>query len=196
MIDQSQRTAAKVVGIAYLAMNATAILGFFVDKLVVHGDAARTAANIMASERLFRVSIVSDLFVWIADAAMIVALYVILRPINRNVALLAAAWRLVETSVLAVATLNRLNALPLLLGTDYLRAFGAARLHALGMLSLGAYAADYNVGLIFFGLGFSMPSEASRTVRFWEPSTLTIPQRIAGHPRRRCRPHVKIWASA
>jgi Domain of unknown function (DUF4386) len=153
MIDAAQRTAAKVVGIAYLATNATAILATFINKLIVHGDAARTAANIMGSERLFRVGIVSDLFVWIADVAMIVGLYVILRSINKNIALLALAWRLIETSVLAVATLNRLNAVPFFVGPGYLQSFEAARLHALGMIALGAYAADYNIGLIFFGLG-------------------------------------------
>ncbi len=153
-VDDSQRAAARVVGITYLLTNATAMFAaFYAGSLVVDGDAAKTAANITASERLFRLGIASDLFTFAAVVPLIVALYVVLRPVNRNLALLALSWRLVETSIFVVATLNNLSVLRALSGAAYLRASEAQRLQALMMLSIGAHGAGYNFGLIFFGLG-------------------------------------------
>ena len=126
---------------------------FYVGSLVADGDAAKTASNIVASERLFRLGIASDLFTFAAVVPLIVALYIILRPINRNLALLALSWRLVETSIFLVATLNNLNVLRVLSDAPYLRTFGADRLQTLALLYAGAHGAGYNVGLIFFGLG-------------------------------------------
>ncbi len=154
-IDDSQRAAARIAGITYLlALVSANFASFYVaSKLIVDGDAAKTVANIVASERLFRLGIASDLFTFAADIVLIIALYVILRPINRNLALLALSWRLVETSIFVVTTLNSLNVLRLLSGAPYLRAFEGDRLQALTMLSIRAHGAGYNVGLIFFGLG-------------------------------------------
>jgi len=153
-VDDSQRAAARVVGITYLLTNATAMFAaFYAGSLVVDGDVAKTAANITASERLFRLGIASDFFTFAAVVPLIVALYVVLRPVNRNLALLALSWRLVETSIFVFATLNNLSVLRALSGAAYLRAFEAQRLQALMMLFSGAHGAAYNFGLIFFGLG-------------------------------------------
>lgn len=153
-IESSQRAAAKVVGFTYLFAMATAVVGFSIrGDLVVPGDAAETARNIMASEGLFRIGIASDLMTFVADIALITALYVVLRPVNRNLALLAAFWRLMETAVLIVATLNGFDVLRVLSGADYLGAFEAEGLQALARLSLGAYGSGYNVGFVFLGLG-------------------------------------------
>jgi len=82
-VDDSQRAAARVVGITYLLTNATAMFAaFYAGSLVVDGDAAKTAANITASERLFRLGIASDLFTFAAVVPLIVALYVVLRPVK------------------------------------------------------------------------------------------------------------------
>lgn len=153
-IDASQRTAAKVAGFTYLFAMATAVLGFSIrGSLVVPGNAAETARNIIASEGLFRVGIASDLMTFVADIVLITALYVVLRPVNRNLALLAAFWRLMETAVLVVATQNGFEVLRVLSGADYLGAFATEGLQALARLSLGAYGSGYNVGFVFLGLG-------------------------------------------
>jgi hypothetical protein len=154
-IDESQRKAAIVAGITYLLSDATAIFAEFVvrSRLIVYDDAAKAVANIMASERLFRLGIASELITFATVIVLIAALYVILKPVNRSLALLAAFWRLVENAILVVMTLSSLQVLRLLSGAAYLRAFEADRLHALTMLSIGAHDAGYNVGLMFFGLG-------------------------------------------
>ena len=154
-IDESQRKAARVVGFTYLLTDATAIFAEFVvrSRLVVYNNAAKTAANIMASERLFRLSVAGDLVGFATDVVLIVALYVILKTVNRNLALLAAFWRLIETFTEVVMTLSSFDVLRLLSGAACLRAFEVDRLQAMAMLSIGAHDAGYEVAMFFFGLG-------------------------------------------
>jgi hypothetical protein len=78
---------------------------------------------------------------------------VILKPINQNLALLAAFLRLVEASICVVMTLNSFDVLRLLSGVDYLQAFRTDQLQALARSHIGAHDAGYNIGLMFFGLG-------------------------------------------
>lgn len=154
-IDESQRKAARVVGFTYLFALVPAIFAeFYVPaQLIVYNNAAETARNIVAHERLFRLGIASNLIVFAVDVVLITALYVVLKPVNRNLALLAAFWRLIETAILVVITLNDFDVLRILSGADYLRVFEADRLQALARLSIGAHGAGYNVGLLFFGFG-------------------------------------------
>ena len=123
-IEPEQHTAAKAVGALYLLMMVTGIFAEFYARgsLIVRGDAVQTARNILASERLFRIGIASDLITFAGDVILVWALYVVLKPINRDVALLAAFLRLTENSILAVATINSFAALALLSGAGYLRA--------------------------------------------------------------------------
>ena len=153
-IDDSQRKAAKVVGFAYLFALVPAIFAEFYARghLIVFNNAAQTAQNIVEHERLFRFGIASNLTVFAIDIALITALYVVLKPVNRMLALMAAGWGLIETAMLVVITLNDLDVLRILSGADYLQAFGASQLQALARLSIGAHDTTYNVGLIFAGL--------------------------------------------
>ena len=132
-IDPAQRTAAKVAGFLYLFTLVTANFAEFYarGRLIVSSDAAQTASNITASERLFRLGTVSDLITFAAVVVLVWALYVVLEPINRKVALLAAFWRIAECSIFAVIMLNDLATLRLLSGADYQRAFDARQLQAL-----------------------------------------------------------------
>lgn len=152
-IDDVQRRAAKVVGLAYLAVLAPAVFAeFYVRGRLVSDDAARTALNIGAHERLFRLGIASNLAVFAIDVALIIALYLVLRPIDRILAAVAAGWGLIETTILVVVTLSDFDVLRILSGAAYLNAFEPARLQALARLSVGAHGNAYNVGLVFAGL--------------------------------------------
>src|SRR2546428_4238466 len=121
--------------------------------LIVSGDAVQTAKNIAASERLFRIGTVSDLITFAGDVILLWALYVVLKPINRNVALLAAFWRLAECAIFALITLNDFVTLRLLSGADSLRAFETKQLQALAYTFVGVHDAGYLIGMVFFGLG-------------------------------------------
>ena len=154
-IIESQRKAAIVVGFLYLFGQIPAIFAeFYVTaQLIDYDNAVVTAQNIIANERLFRLGIACNLLVWIFDGILITALYVILEPVNRNIALLAAFWRIIETAVLVIVTLADHDVLRLLSGAEYLRAIEPEQLQAMARLSIGAHNAVYNVGLVFFGLG-------------------------------------------
>ncbi|MGD0458256.1 MAG: DUF4386 domain-containing protein [Terriglobia bacterium] len=152
-IDESQRKAARVAGFAYLITFATVVyVNFGIhDRLIVDNN-AETARNILAHERLFRIGIVGDLIYCAGVVVLLTALYVILKPVNRGLALLAAFWRLVWVLMWLVMTLNLFDALRLLSGADYLQAFEAARLQALARLYLGTRFDYYYVGLLFGAL--------------------------------------------
>jgi hypothetical protein len=81
------------------------------------------------------------------------ALYVLLRPVNRNLALLGAFFRLSELAVLSVATVNSLVVLKLLSGASYLKSFVPAQLHSLVMLAYNAQGLGMSVGFVLLGLG-------------------------------------------
>jgi len=153
-INESQRKAATVVGLSYLLALPPAIFAeFYVrTQLIAFDNAAQTARNIMAHETLFRLGTASNLTVFAIDVLLIIALYVVLGPVNRPIALLATAWGMVETATLVVVPLTDFAVLRILSDADYLRAFDANQLQALARLSVGLHGAVYNVGLVLAGL--------------------------------------------
>lgn len=150
----SQRKAAMIAGSGLLIMTILAIFAnFFVfQKLIVPGDAAATVNNIIASQGLFRIGICSFLIVAILDVVVAWALYILLEPINKSLALLAAWLRVVYATIFAIVLNNLFNILDLLTGANYLKVFEAGQLHAQVMLSLSAFNNGWNIGLTIFGL--------------------------------------------
>ncbi len=159
-IDESQRKAARVVGFASLFTLPFVVFANFAihDRLIVAGNVAETARNILAHERLFRISIACDLIYCAGVVVVLTALYVILKPVNRGLALLAAFWRLVYALMWVRMTLNLFDALRLLSGADYLRVFEAERQQTLARLYLSARFDQYYVGLLFWGLAATVSS--------------------------------------
>lgn len=156
-IDTSQRNAARVAGLTYLIAMGSAVAGFMIrDTLMVPGNAAETARLVAEAPGLFRLSLLSDLVTGITDIVLIVAIYVVLRPVNRNLAQVAAFWRLMETAVLVVAMLNGFAILRVLSGADFLDAFEMDALAAMSWLSLLAYGDAYKVAFVFLGLGSTL----------------------------------------
>ena len=154
-IESAQHTAAKVVGFLYLIQMALAIFAesFLRGRIIVSGDAVQTASNITASERLFRLSLANDLILYASVIVLIWGLYVVLRPVNKNLALLAAFLRLVENAILAGTILGAFAALGFLSGADYLQAFDPKQLEALAQTSLRVYGGGFKIGFVFLGLG-------------------------------------------
>jgi hypothetical protein len=152
-IEPAQQTAARVAGFAYLITFATVVyVNFGIhDRLMVSNN-AETARNILAHETLFRIGIVGDLVYCAGVVVLLTALYVILKPVNRGLALLAAFWRLVWVLMWLAMTLNLFDALRLLTGVDYSQALGAERVQALASLYLGTRFDYYYVGLLFGAL--------------------------------------------
>jgi hypothetical protein len=157
-IEPSQRKAAIIVGICLFFGQIPAIFAeFFVSsRLIDYDNAAVTARNIIEHETLFRLGIASNLVVFMADVVLIAALFVILERVNRNLALAAAFFRLVETAILVVVSLNDLAVLRILSGAGYLQAFEPERLAGMARLAISAHSDAYRIGLLFFGLGSSV----------------------------------------
>jgi Domain of unknown function (DUF4386) len=158
-IDESQRRAAKVAGFAYLLSLPFVIFAHFgiSARLIVTGDAAATARNIVAHERLFRVGIVCNLIYSAGVVVLLAALYVILKRVDENLSLLAACGRLIYALTWIAMTLNLFAVLRLLNGPDYLRVFGAEGLPVFAKVYLSGFDAYY-VALLFYGLGATVSS--------------------------------------
>lgn len=152
--DRSQRYAAIVAGFGYLLIIALGVFAeFFVrGALVVPEDAATTVSNITANALLFRFGISGYLIMAILDAVVGLALYVLLKPVNRNVSLLAAWFRLMHAIILGIALQNLFSVLHLISAADYLTAFTADQLSAQVMLFLDTFNFTWLIGLVFFGL--------------------------------------------
>src|SRR4029434_4721799 len=132
-IDSSQRTAAKVAGIAGLLAFALVVFGTYVlrEPLIVPRDAADTARNILAHQTQFRVALICFISYGIGAIVLLTALYVILAPVNRGLALTGALFRLVCGILWLIAPLNSMAALRLLGDATYLKVFEPERLQAL-----------------------------------------------------------------
>jgi hypothetical protein len=154
-IDNEQRYAARVAGFLYLFLMVCGVVGEFNARgsLIVDNDPAKTAIHIVASQRLFRVGIVCDLTAFAGDIAIALALYILLRPVGRYLALLAAFWRVAEAAVLGAITLNSMTMLLLLTDARYSSAFSSTQVQNLMWLFNDTHDAGYNIGMIFLALG-------------------------------------------
>ena len=149
--DMSQRKAARIAGLLYLTV---IVLGIFANlyvrfSLIVPGDAAATANNIMANELLFRLSFVSDLIMALCWFLLGLALYVLLKPVNKKIALLMVLSFLAGVPIIMLNLLNHFAALLLLNGADYLTVFTTDQLHALVLLFLTLHKHGYIIAAIF-----------------------------------------------
>jgi Domain of unknown function (DUF4386) len=153
-IENSQRVAAKVAGISGLLAVVIVIFGNYVllGPLVVPGKAAETAQNFAAHSTQVRVALICFLTYGLSVVVLLAALYVILRPVDRLLALIGALFRLVFGLLWLLTTLNLLGALRLVGNAPYLQALEAAYLQVLARLQIAASFDDYYVGLPFFAL--------------------------------------------
>jgi Domain of unknown function (DUF4386) len=154
-IETSPQAYARTGGFFYLVIIATAMFaeGFVRGQLVVSGNAAATAANIMGSQTLFRAGLAADLVNCALDVAVAVILYVLLRPVNRNLALLAALLRIAADTILGCVGILHLAAIVILGGRDDLKVFSVPQLQALGYLTLKLHGLGYSISIVFFGFG-------------------------------------------
>jgi hypothetical protein len=150
----SLRRTAGFAGILYLIIIASGLFSEMLvrSNLIVPGDATATASNIIASQSLFRIGFAGDLIMVICDIGVALAFYLLLKPVNQGLALLAAFFRLAQASILGINLLNHFTPLLLLSGADYLSVFGTDQLHALVMLFLKMHAHGYLISGVFFGL--------------------------------------------
>jgi hypothetical protein len=112
-VQNSPQIYARIGGVLYLIIIVIGFLGeFFVrDSLIVSGDATTTAKRIMASEFLWRVGIAAEYFLLICAVALLLILYRLLKPVSRDLALLAVFFNLVSITIEAVTALYLMQTL-------------------------------------------------------------------------------------
>src|SRR5438477_8996387 len=153
-IESSQRTAARIAGIAGLFAFFLVVFGNYVllNPLIVPRNAADTARNILVHQTQFRIALTCFIAYGIGTVVLLSALYVIFAPVNRGLALTGALFRFVFVILWLIAPLNSLAALRLLGDATYLKVFEPDRLQTLARVHLAGSFDDYYVGLPFFGL--------------------------------------------
>ena len=124
---------------------------FILDKLVVAGNGAATATNILGHERLFWVGFASSLIGVAFHIAWALLMYELLEPVNRSLSLLAAFVILVGCAIQAFASLFYLAPLLILQGGSSLSAFTGEQLQALALMFVKLRAYVFDIYLVFFG---------------------------------------------
>ncbi len=151
--EASPRFKARIAGVFYLLTMLTGVFAelFVRGRLVVYGDAAATATNILAHEPLFRLGFASDLIAGACYIAVTALFYDLFKPVNRSLSLLAAFFSLVGCAIGAVSCLFHLAPLAVLGGAQYLSVFKVEHLQALALMLLKLRAQTANIGIVFFG---------------------------------------------
>src|ERR687883_1833127 len=150
----SPQVYARVAGVIWVIVAVLAPFAeFFVrQRLIVPGNVAATAENIVASESLFRAGFASDLVVFVIEVGLAAVLFVLFRPVSPILALVMSFARLAMVTILGLNLLNMLTALQLLTSAEYAAAFEKGQLQAMAFVFLNAQSSGYALGMVFFGL--------------------------------------------
>jgi Domain of unknown function (DUF4386) len=152
-VEDSPQPYARMGGVLYLAIIVLGAFaeGFVANKLVVSGNAAATAHNILASQGLWRLAVAGDLIVVLCAVPLLWIEYLLLRPVSKHLVLLAVLSNLVSLAVEAISKVFLFVVMPTLGTADYLRAFEPTQLQILANLALRSHDIAFNIALIFFG---------------------------------------------
>lgn len=127
---------------------------FVREGLTVSGNAVATAQNILASEQMYRFGFVADLVVLIAGTILSLIFYILFKPVNRNLSLLALIFSILASAVMALNLVNQLAPLVLLHSPSYLKAFSIEQLQTLSLFFLKLQSQGYGISLLFFAFYF------------------------------------------
>ena len=147
---------ARIAGVLFLLSFVAGGFGeaYVPSKLIVSDDATATASNIHALGSLFRWGFAGYLVEASCDIALTLILYVLLRPVSKGIALLAAFFGLVGTAEFAAAEIFYLAPSLILGGAGYLKTFSPDQLNTLALLSLRVFAHGGAMFTLFYGVGW------------------------------------------
>jgi len=150
LVEWSPRFQARMAGIIACITTTAGFAAIIRSKLVVFGDAAATAHNILAHETLFRLAFTGDVIA-VLYIAYVLFLYNLFKPVSRNLSLLAALFSLVGCAVGAVTCFFHLAPLVILRGAPSLSAFTTEQLQDLALMFLQLHAQGYTISMVLFG---------------------------------------------
>jgi hypothetical protein len=148
----SPQTYARIGGLLYLIIIVAGGFaeGFVRSRLIVSGDAAATAKNIMASEWMWRLAFAGEMTTYACAIPLVLIFYVLLSPVNRNLALLAVFFNLVSIAIEGINALSHFAPLLILGSADYLKSFDLHQLQALALLFVNFHAYGFAISLAIF----------------------------------------------
>lgn len=172
---------ARVGGILYLIMIALGIIEelFIRDRIRVGGDAAATFANLQKMEMLWRTGIAMELLMMIIGIPLAVILYVLLRPVHKELALLALLFNMICIAVQSACSIQLVEALFPLGRNAYLTAFTPGQLQAMTALAMKAHLFGFGIALLlcgpfFFVMGYLIFTSA------YLPKSIGVLYQLAG----------------
>ncbi len=153
-VETSPQTYARIAGLLYLIIITGGIFAevFVRERLVVSGDAAATAGNILAHELLYRLGFVAGIVVCVCNLPLVLIFHDFFKLVNRSLSFLMVFFMLVATAIESVNLLNHFAPLILLGRSRYLTVFNAEQLQAFAYMSLRLQAVGYNISLAVFGV--------------------------------------------
>jgi hypothetical protein len=145
---------ARVAGLLYLLLVPLGFLGILSvpSTVIVPGNAATTTQNIIAFESGTRLSILAAFAVQIVNILVVLFLYKLFKPVNKDMASLMVIFLLVAVPITILNELNNLAILLLARGADNLKLFSTNQVQALVPLFLQLHASGIKIAGIFWGL--------------------------------------------
>ena len=125
--------------------------GFIAERLVVSGDGAATAANILSHQTMFQLGFTVYMIEMVCQIIMTMLFYDLLKPVSKSASLLAAVLGIVGCGIKTMSRLFYLAPLLVLGGTHYLSVFSAAQLDAVALLFVKVNDVGAGIALVFFG---------------------------------------------
>jgi Domain of unknown function (DUF4386) len=152
-IEASPQIYARTGGFLYLVIIIVGLWGeaFVRSRLIVANDAAKTAANILTHESLWRAHIAGELVLLVCGVGLLTIEYLLLRPISREISLLAMIFGIMSITTEAAITMYLIQPLFPLGSDPYLNVFTPQQLDTLARLSLRAHGYGFGLSLVFFG---------------------------------------------
>lgn len=149
----SPKLTARIAGVFYLLEMLTGAFAIMYvgGRLFVSGDSTATATNILAHQSLVELGFAANLVQFACYITVTGFLYFLLKPVNRNISLLAAFFSLVGCTIGAMSCLFEIAPISILGGSQYLNVFKMEQLQTLALMFIKLYAQCFNISFVFFG---------------------------------------------
>ncbi|MES2555044.1 MAG: DUF4386 domain-containing protein [Bacteroidota bacterium] len=150
----TQRRAALIAGFSSILLAiAAGIAEFYArQQLIIPDDAAETAQRVLGGQASFRIGLLGFAIALICDLLISWALYVFLKPANKNLSLLTAWFRLIYTTIFALAIVELVNGNQVLIDGNLSAVMEPNQLHALALRHFQAFDNNWTIGFLFFGV--------------------------------------------
>jgi uncharacterized protein DUF4386 len=160
---------ARIAGVLFLVSLVAGGFGeaYVPSKLIVSGDAAATVANLRNFDFLYRLGFAAFLIESLCDVALALIMYALLKPVSKQISLLAAFFGLMGTATFAVAELFYFAPLVIMRGAGYLQTFSPDQLNSLILLSLKFSGFAGMIFTAYYGMGWIV-----RSVLMWNSGYL------------------------